>query len=524
MLIYGTAIAAAAPDPWASRPKPAPVTSDLRGPDPDVGATGPVLALPAVPAFELPVAPAGTHSPRELAVVGKPLLGTEITVTGYVLWIYDCATALRKPGMSRAKAQKLIDDDPTLCERKKLYLGDARDTPLERGLWVVDVPRPPNKLERERLPRQELAAWPKVPRLAVGQYVAITGTFALSSPHSERNSDGLVVWKSFRAATPAPLKVRAITARASTLPELSVPKPAARPPASELARKASVNKANEATRAYGQKQYQLALDSYRDAIKAWDGNHVAWYGMAGAAIGQSNWTAAADAMKHAFDLAPTQPMYAMVYGYTLYESAVSTAREDQARREGRPPDQIVVDLTAINFDHAEQLLRHATKLNGDLWRAHYYLGRIARDSGRPTVAATELSASLAHGPSLPGPYVALAELYRQWQRPDLALAVAELGTQHVTRPEDASDLWYEVGMSHDDQRHDTKAIEGFTRAIDARADNVKARFQRGQAYARAGKRRQAKADLEAFVRAAPPSMEFAKQQASKLLMDLAARN
>ena len=49
----------------------------------------------------------------------------------------------------------MIDDDPTMCERAKFYIGDTADTPAEKSLWVVDVPRPYNKLELERIKKPD---------------------------------------------------------------------------------------------------------------------------------------------------------------------------------------------------------------------------------------------------------------------------------------------------------------------------------------------------------------------------------
>jgi hypothetical protein len=108
----------------------------------------------------------------------------------------------------------MIDEDPTKCERPKFYIGDAADTPPEKSLWVVDVPRPYNKLELERLPKDELRNPPPdkcnpktdpkksvCPPYQVGDQVEITGTWRLSSPHSERNSDGLLVYKRMKNVT-----------------------------------------------------------------------------------------------------------------------------------------------------------------------------------------------------------------------------------------------------------------------------------------------------------------------------------
>ena len=173
--------------------------------------TGPQLlgqhvALPASPGD-------GSHTVKELRVKGKKLLDTDITVHGFITWAYDCATAVRKPDESDKDVQKRIDEDPTLCERPKFYIGDGKDTPPEKSLWIVDVPRPYNKLEMERMKKQERnlpdrcepnEKDPKkniCPPYAVGDEVEITGTFKTSSPHSERNSDGLIVYKKMKNIT-----------------------------------------------------------------------------------------------------------------------------------------------------------------------------------------------------------------------------------------------------------------------------------------------------------------------------------
>jgi hypothetical protein len=94
--------------------------------------------------------------------------------------------------------------------RKSLALSDAADTPAEKSLWVVDVPRPYYKVELSRLPKDELRNPPPdkcdpkkntCPPYAVGDEVTITGDFKLSSPHSERNSDGLLVYKKMKNVT-----------------------------------------------------------------------------------------------------------------------------------------------------------------------------------------------------------------------------------------------------------------------------------------------------------------------------------
>ena len=70
----------------------------IQGPAAEVKKTDVKLDLPAVPAFDLPPAPAdGDHSVKELRVKGKKLFDTDIMVHGFITWAYDCATAVRKP-------------------------------------------------------------------------------------------------------------------------------------------------------------------------------------------------------------------------------------------------------------------------------------------------------------------------------------------------------------------------------------------------------------------------------------------
>jgi len=190
----------------------------LQGPEAEVHKSDKKLNLPEVPTFDLPAAPRdGTHTVKELRVKGKKLLETDVVVKGVITWAYDCPTAIRQPGMSDKDLQKMIEEDPSRCERAKFYLGDTAETPAEKSLWVVDVPRPYYKLELARLPREELKnpppdkcdakADPKKPTACppykVGDQVEVTGTWKMTSAHSERNSDGLLVYKKMKNVTQA---------------------------------------------------------------------------------------------------------------------------------------------------------------------------------------------------------------------------------------------------------------------------------------------------------------------------------
>src|SRR5262249_41311737 len=117
----------------------------------EVKTTGVPVTPPPVPVFAVPAPTGLTHDVRELRIHRRAFLATEISVGGYVTWIYDCVVDNLKPGKTRAQVQKAIDDDPTICERPKFHLGAAKDTRDDVTLWVVDVPRPANKLELRNL-------------------------------------------------------------------------------------------------------------------------------------------------------------------------------------------------------------------------------------------------------------------------------------------------------------------------------------------------------------------------------------
>ncbi len=297
----------------------------------------------------------------------------------------------------------------------------------------------------------------------------------------------------------------------------------------------SVQAANEGTKAYGQKQWETAIERYQKATERWDENHSAWYGLSASYAQRKDWGKAADAAKKAVSLEPDVAMYHLMAGRTLYEKAIQQAKEDQARKESKKIEEVEVDLSSISFETPVQHLQQAIKLNPELWRAHYLIGSINRHSGKTKEAAESFSKALEFGPVEPAPWIALCELYRAWDYTDAAIQVAQQGALVIPGDTEKSEIWFEVGMGFDDKRNDDKAIEAFDKALDAKKDNHKAKFARGQAYYRKGTAAtgdtarseaygKAKRDLEEFSKSGGASVEFFKQQASRMLMDMAAKS
>lgn len=291
------------------------------------------------------------------------------------------------------------------------------------------------------------------------------------------------------------------------------------------ARNESVKAANDGAKAMGQNQWETAIERYQKAIEKYRDNHSAWYYLAYAHSRKNDWKNAVEAAEKAVQLAPGQAMYQMFYGISLYERARQQTLERQAQAQNKKPEELTPDMSGVSFEKPLQHLQEAVKLNNELWRAHYYLGRIYRDTGKVKESAEEFTKALQSVPPQAAPWVALAELYRAWDYTDQALAVATAGVGPNIVPDanESGDLWYVVGMAYDDKSLFEKSVEAYTKALEARRDLHVAKFQRGQAYYKLGKLPEAKRDLEDFSKTGGASVSFSKAQASKMLMDIAAK-
>ena len=512
------------PNPPINVVVPAPPTSsdlepdDLPAPQLEVAHFAAGFDLPATPDFQLAPIEPGFHAPRELQVRGAPLLGTEIKVKGYVTWIYDCSAALASanPLVSRSRLRQVIDSDPALCEYPKLYLGDTKATAPAASIWVVDMPRAPTQTERMMMTKDQLKALPAVPKLAVGDYVVITGTWSARSNHAEHNTGGLLI---YRGVEPAPPRSAALTAAVAAEPPAAAPpnEPgvATAPPLRKVvdpARyEASIEHLNTCNKAITAKRYDAALIACQAATQAWEGNHLAWYAMTSAYMAKTAWRDAAAVIRRAVALRPDVAMYQLYDGITCYEAA----RADGA--SGASPTDNA--LRAASRDAAREALLRATKLAPELWRGHYYLGRIYRELGEAGRAAEQFSLTIKNNPRYRFGYVALVELYRRWGYVDQSLIVATLGAMRVPAA-DAADLWLEVAMAYDAKSADDKAIAALGKALASRPDDAYAKLQRGRIYVRKGDAASAKRDLADVVKATGAANEPAKQLAAQLLGQL----
>ncbi len=289
-------------------------------------------------------------------------------------------------------------------------------------------------------------------------------------------------------------------------------------------RNESIKFANLGNSAINRKQYDEAIVQLKKAVEKHRENHLAWYGLGLSYTQRKQYTEAVDAFNNAVRIVDDQPMYHMWLGIAQTMKAVTKAREELAAREGKKPEEVEPDLGSINFEGSVQHLQQAVKLNPGMWRAHYNLGQIFRDSDRSKEAADSFTKAIAANPREQGPYVALTELYLRWDYVDQAIQVASQGTSNVPGASERSDIWFVLGMGYDAKQLDDKAIEAFGKALDDRRDNHKAKFQRGQAAFRKGDFVRAKRDLEDFSKTGSAKLDLQKTQATKMLMDIAAKS
>ncbi len=159
-----------------------------------------ILPIEKVPDFKIPKMDGDNPTPRRLRLLGGKYLGEEVSVKGYVTWVYDCVAAPRNPrdkrGLTDKQWKKKIEDKPSLCWKPHFRIGDDADTPKSKSITIADVPRELRKDEKKRMSSDDLAGYPTVPDIAVGDQLTVSGAWKLRSAKGFTNSRGLLQYAS----------------------------------------------------------------------------------------------------------------------------------------------------------------------------------------------------------------------------------------------------------------------------------------------------------------------------------------
>ncbi len=275
---------------------------------------------------------------------------------------------------------------------------------------------------------------------------------------------------------------------------------------------ASIEAANKGVEAFAHESWETAINHFQDAVKLYPGNHAAWYSMGQVYARKNEWDKATNAFEQAVKYSKNDAMYYLQLGVALFESEMEKVEEAKK------------DKTTYNpsYGPSEDALKRAVELNNDLFRAHWYLGRIYRDTNRPKLAAEAWTRACMLNPYFGKPFVRLGELYLRWDKVPEAIQVLSQGKQFVVDDEDLTNIYYYLGMAYDAEVRANPSkgwdasIEAYSQALDHRADNDQARFQRGLAYIAKGDRAKGQADLDVFVKRGRAST-FEKQEAMRAM-------
>lgn len=175
-------------------------SDDLQGAETQVVKTDIKLDLPAVPEFDVPKPNGdGSHPVPEMRLNGSTYLGNEVKVKGVVLWVYDCAETAKTPEMSDKDVEKLLAEHPEICLKPHFVLGDQAGDKVERGIQVVEYPRPLRKDQKkawaDEMIAEHEAMLKAMPPFKVGDELIVTGVWDITSPGGFQNTDGLLTYK-----------------------------------------------------------------------------------------------------------------------------------------------------------------------------------------------------------------------------------------------------------------------------------------------------------------------------------------
>jgi tetratricopeptide (TPR) repeat protein len=175
-------------------------------------------------------------------------------------------------------------------------------------------------------------------------------------------------------------------------------------------------------------------------------------------------------------------------------------------------------------DKAQLHMEKAVKLIPELFRAHYFLGEIYDLQDKPKEAAAAYTESARLNPSFGKPYYKLGRLYYNWDFDSQAVSVLEQGAKYARDVEDLTNIHFQLGMAYMRQKHLDKAVQAFNDALQAKKDNLDARLQLGLAYAEKGDRRNARKNLDEFIKTGAGGNTFQLQAANERMMKLLSDN
>ena len=261
-------------------------------------------------------------------------------------------------------------------------------------------------------------------------------------------------------------------------------------------RQASIKHMNAGIEAANTQSFATSERELEQAMTIDPENHFAAYTLGQVYIKEEKWDKAVAALLAAINISDGDPMYHYHLGHAYLElGKLELARPDVER---------------------------ALALNGRLFKAHYFLGRLHAIQDRPKDAAKAWTESCRLNPGFGKPFLELGKLYYSWDYMQEAVSVLLQGAQNARDLDDRSDLYYQLGMAYDALAQNGKAIAAYESSLAEKRDNLDARLQLGFAYAVKGDKAKARGFLEEFMKVGGGQSPFKIQAAQDRLLKLAA--
>lgn len=261
----------------------------------------------------------------------------------------------------------------------------------------------------------------------------------------------------------------------------------------------SIEAMNSGIEAAKTQSYPMAIQKLQLALQLDPSNHTAAYNLGMVYVQQTDsrcrdldpsdtseqmkdrisqcrqlWDNAADAFKQAVKYADDDALYHYYLGRAYYESG----KLNEARTE----------------------LDRAVALNKRLYKAHWILGRIHAEQDRPREAAAAWTEACRLNPTFGKPFFDLGKLYYRWDFHDQARSVLEQGAPHAMDRDDRSNIYYQLGLVYDSTQKYDQAVDAYQKALEAKGDNLDAKFQLGLTLATKGDKNKAREVLTDYLK------------------------
>ena len=253
------------------------------------------------------------------------------------------------------------------------------------------------------------------------------------------------------------------------------------------ARVDSIHAMNEGVKHYKKNNLSAAEAALKEAIKIDPTNSKAYDQLGTLMRKQERWADAEAAYRSAID-----NMGDGKVGKYYYE--LGLVQNQLAHGEG-----ITRQAFEQKANEAISTFDQSLKIDPNLYRAHYMMGRLYEELDQPEQADQAYRASIALNGAFTPPLVALGNMYIDYGFSNVAMAVLEAGTK--ANPTDAG-VWKGLGEALQNLNRTQEAVDAYKKAIKIDPDQADVYFSLGMTYAELRQKAEATEALENFLKKA----------------------